>query len=313
MLYWFAIYSHLNMSKYIFVAKNKKILNVAKIFTKISTISKNKKITMRITEQPSLYDNLESKSVDELVSYINNEDAKVAAAIKEAFPQVVGLINQIVMVLKKGGRMFYLGAGSGGRLSVLDAIELPTTYGIEEGVVNVILAGGIENLALALEEKEDDVDDAITRIEKAHVNEKDIVIGISASGTTPFVLEGLKECNRRGAITGCIVNNPQSPIADVATFPVEIIMGPEFITGSTRMKCGTAQKMLFDMISTTVMIQLGRVEGNNMVNVKLINNKITDRAVKILMEKSGINEYDKAKSLLLESGSVKNALNQLAL
>lgn len=266
----------------------------------------------RITEQPSRHDHLETKSVDELVTLINNEDATVAAAIQKALPQVSLLIQAIVEKLRNGGRMFYLGAGSGGRLSVLDALELPTTYGIPKGIVNVILAGGVENLAEAPEEKEDDVQEAIDRLNAAQVCDKDIVIGISASGSTPFVLAGLQECRQRGAATGCIVSNPASAIAAAADLPVEVITGPEFITGSTRMKCGTAQKMLFDMISTTVMIQLGRVEGNSMVNVKLINDKITDRAVKMLMQKAGITGYDQAKAILLEHGSVKNAMTALS-
>ncbi|MBZ4188868.1 N-acetylmuramic acid 6-phosphate etherase [Niabella beijingensis] len=265
----------------------------------------------RITEQPSLYNNLENRSVEELVTWINQEDAKVAGAIEKALPQVTELIKEIVRTLKGGGRMFYLGAGSGGRLSVLDAIELPTTYGIEPDRVNVILAGGVDKLVLALEEKEDDVADALEQIRKAGISANDFVLGISASGTTPFVLAGLKEAGRLGAGTGCIVSNPGSPVAAQAKWPVEVITGPEFITGSTRMKCGTAQKMLFDMISTTVMIRLGRVEDNSMVNVKLINDKITDRAVKILMKKAGIDNYEEAKALLLSNGSVKKALLQL--
>lgn len=266
----------------------------------------------RITEQPSSYDKLETKSVDELITLINDEDATVALAIKKALPQVSLLVKTIVEKLRNGGRMYYMGAGSGGRLSVLDAIELPTTYGIPKGVVNVILAGGVENLVEAPEEKEDDVNEVIDRLNREQVTDKDVVIGISASGSTPFVLAGLKECRRRGVITGCIVSNPHSDIAAAADLPVEVITGPEFITGSTRMKCGTAQKMLFDMISTTVMIQLGRVEGNSMVNVKLINDKITDRAVKMLMQKTGISVYEKAKAILLEHGSVKNAMNALS-
>ncbi|WP_343702941.1 N-acetylmuramic acid 6-phosphate etherase [Chitinophaga sp.] len=265
----------------------------------------------RITEQPSRYDHLETRPVEELVTLINQEDATVAAAIQKALPQVSRLITAIVEKLKNGGRMYYMGAGSGGRLSVLDAIELPTTYGIPKGVVNVILAGGVEHLAEAPEEKEDDVNEALDKLHREQLTAQDIVIGISASGSTPFVLEGLKECRRLGVTTGCIVSNPDSPIAASADLPVEVITGPEFITGSTRMKCGTAQKMLFDMISTTVMIQLGRVEGNSMVNVKLINDKITDRAVKMLMQKSGIAVYEKAKAILLEHGSVKNAMTAL--
>lgn len=265
----------------------------------------------RITESPSLYTNLEKKTIEEITAGINTEDKKVANAINEALPQINKLISSIVNTLNTGGRMFYVGAGSGGRLSVLDAIELPTTYGIDHGIINVILAGGIERLADALEEKEDDVSEGWLNLTAAGVNEKDIVIGISASGTTPFVLEALKKCRERNIKTGCIVSNPESPIAAQSNYPVEVITGPEFITGSTRMKCGTAQKMIFDMISTTVMIQLGRVEDNHMVNVKLINDKITDRAVKMLMQKSGISKYEEAKALLLEQGSVKKAFDKL--
>ena len=264
-----------------------------------------------ITEQSSLYDQLENKSVEELTSYINQEDQKVAKAIKEVLPDVNRLITAIVDKLNAGGRMFYLGAGSGGRLSVLDVIELPTTYGLPKGVYNTILAGGIDRLADALEEKEDDLNEGWDALVKAGINPGDIVVGISASGTTPFVLEGLKNCRSRNITTGCIVSNPSTPIAAQADYPVAVITGPEFITGSTRMKCGTAQKMLFDMISTTVMIRIGRVEGNSMVNVKLINDKILDRGVKMLMQKTGIENYDEAKSILLEHGTVKNAMAEL--
>jgi len=266
---------------------------------------------IRITEQSSPYSNLEQKAVEEITRFINTEDKKVALAIEKSLPQVNELIKTIVTKLKAGGRMFYLGAGSGGRLSVLDAIELPTTYGIENGVVNVILAGGVERLADALEEKEDDLLEGWQNLQQASIGSKDIVVGISASGTTPFVLQALKECQKNNITTGCIVSNPDSPIAKAADFPVEVITGPEFITGSTRMKCGTAQKMLFDMISTTTMIQLGRVEDNNMVNVKLINDKIVDRSVKMLMQKSGITNYNDAKKQLIAAGSVKKALDNL--
>lgn len=266
---------------------------------------------IRITEQASLYNNLEQKSIQELTKSINTEDKKVALAIEGALPQVNALITAIVSKLKAGGRMFYLGAGSGGRLSVLDAIELPTTYGVEKGLVNVILAGGIDKLAEAPEEMEDDVNEGWQKLQDAKISDKDIVVGISASGTTPFVLSALKKCRKNNVATGCIVSNPDAPIAENADYPVEVITGPEFITGSTRMKCGTAQKMLFDMISTTTMIQLGRVEGNTMVNVKLINDKITDRAVRMLMQKSGIADYSEAKTILLEHGSVKKALDKL--
>lgn len=267
---------------------------------------------LRVTESPSAHRQLEKKSVDELIGLINQEDQSVAFQIKQALPQLSRLIKVIVEKVRKGGRLFYVGAGSGGRLSVLDVIELPTTYGIPRGVFNVILAGGIDRLADALEEREDDTEEAWEQLQAANVSADDIVVGISASGTTPFVLAALQQCEKQGITTGCIVSNPNAPIAAVSTYPVEVITGPEFITGSTRMKCGTAQKMIFDIISTTTMIQLGRVEDNNMVNVALINDKITDRAVRMLMAKSGIADYDGAKSILLEHGSVKQALEYVS-
>ncbi|MDR2816489.1 MAG: N-acetylmuramic acid 6-phosphate etherase [Proteiniphilum sp.] len=265
----------------------------------------------KITEQPSLYNHLEKMTVEELVGKINNEDKKVALAIERALPQIAGMIKAIEKRLKDGGRMFYLGAGSGGRLSVLDKVELPNTFGIEKGIINSILAGGEEHLVEALEEKEDDEEDAVRQMNLFNVNPKDFVIGISASGTTPFVLAGLKKCREEGIACGCIVNNPNSPIAAISHYPVEIIMGPEFVTGSTRMKCGTAQKMVFDMISTTVLIRLGRIEDNKMLNVRLINNKVIDRATKMLMELSGIEDYAQAKELIITCQGVKNAMNYL--
>lgn len=265
----------------------------------------------RITEQPSRYRHLEQKSIEELVTLINREDQSVARKIKAVLPQLCRLIDTIVEKIKHGGRLFYVGAGSGGRLAVLDMIELPTTYGVSRGVFNVILAGGVDRLVDALEEKEDDTEEAWMRLQHEAVNPKDIIVGISASGTTPFVLAALCKCKEFGIETGCIVSNPNSSIAAVSTFPVEVITGPEFVTGSTRMKCGTAQKMILDIISTATMIQLGRVQDNNMVNVVLINDKITDRAVRMLMEKAGITNYEKAKTILLTHGSVKNALEIL--
>ncbi|MBS1600805.1 MAG: N-acetylmuramic acid 6-phosphate etherase [Bacteroidetes bacterium] len=266
---------------------------------------------IKITEQPSVHRHLETKKIEEITSLINHENAIVATAIEKVLPQINSLIHSIVDKLKSGGRMFYLGAGSGGRLSVLDVIELPTTFGIEKGIVNTILAGGIEHLIEAREEMEDNINEGWERLAKEKISGKDIVIGISASGTTPFVLGALEACRKNNITTGCIVSNPDSPIAKQADYPVEVITGPEFITGSTRMKCGTAQKMIFDIISTTVMIQIGRVEDNQMVHVKLINNKITDRAVKMLIERSGIESYEEAKTILLKYGSVKNAINHL--
>jgi len=265
----------------------------------------------RITEQPSKYRFLEKMSVDELITNINNEDRTVALAIEKQLPQISRMISAIEKQLKAGGRMFYLGAGTGGRLSVLDKVELPNTYGIEKGIVNVILAGGEENLVLALEEMEDDEADAWRQMQEYRVTDSDFVIGISASGTTPFVLAGLKKCRTNSIPCGCIVGNPDSPIAAVSDFPVEVVTGPEFVTGSTRMKCGTVQKMLFDMISTTVLIRLGRVEDNRMVNVRLINNKVVDRSVKMLMEKRSLTCYDEAKALILTYGNVKKAMDYI--
>lgn len=264
----------------------------------------------RITEESSKYRHLEKMSVEELTANLNQEDKSVALAIEKALPELNRLISTIVSKIEHDGRLFYVGAGSGGRLSVLDVIELPTTFGVSSDLFNVILAGGKEHLIEAPEEKEDDVNAAWQMLQEKQVSEKDIVIGISASGTTPFVLSALKECKKLGITTACIVSNPESPIAAMSDIPVEVITGPEFITGSTRMKCGTAQKMIFDMISTSTMIKLGRVLDNQMVNVKLINDKITDRAVKMLMNNTGITDYTLAKELLLKHGSVQNALNE---
>lgn len=261
----------------------------------------------RITEQQSKHRNLEQKSTAELVAAINSEDKKVAVEIEKTLPRIVDLIDVIVNKLEKGGRLFYVGAGSGGRLAVLDVIELPTTYGIPKGVFNVILAGGVDHLVEALEEEEDNTTEGWHELKEKQVHPNDIVIGISASGTTPFVLETLKKCKEEGIATGCIVSNPKSPIASYSDYPVEVVTGPEFVTGSTRMKCGTAQKMIFDMISTTTMIRLNRVQDTSMIHVALINDKITDRAVKILMKNTGIENYGDAKALLLKHGSVDKA------
>lgn len=264
---------------------------------------------IKITEQPSIYRNLEKMPVEEITANINREDQAVASTIKEALPHINQLIHAIVSKLKTGGRLFYVATGSGGRLSVLDVIELPTTFGITKGIFNVILAGGIDRLVEALEEKEDDTLEAWKMLQHEKVSDKDIVVGISASGTTPFVLAALTECRKSNITTGCIVSNPGSPIAAQADYPLEIITGPEILAGSTRMKCGTAQKMILDMISTTVMIQLGRVEDNRMVHMKLLNEKMLDRSVKMLMEKGEIHDYGNAKEILTKYGSVKKALD----
>lgn len=265
----------------------------------------------KITELPSHYRHLETQTVEELTTELITEYKTIAPAVEKAKPQLDKLITAVVQKIRSGGRMIYLGAGTGGRLSVLDVVELPTTYGMEDGMIDVILAGGVDKLVLALEEKEDDTEEAWKSLQKKNISKKDIVVGISASGTTPFVLQGLKKCKEHGITTGCVVNNPDSPIATQSDYPVEVITGPEFVTGSTRMKAGTSQKMVFDMISTTTMIQMGRVLDNSMWNVQLINDKITDRAVRILMEKAILSDYDKAKEILFEYGSVQKALNNI--
>jgi len=265
----------------------------------------------KITEQASKYHHLEKMSVAELTKCINREDQTVALVIEQALPQVNKLISAIEDVLRLGGRMFYIGAGAGGRLSVLDKIELPNTYGIEKGIINCILSGGEENLIQAPEEKEDDEEDAIIQMNRLNVNSGDIVIGVSAGGSTPFVLSGMRKCHQEGIPCGCIVSNPGSPIASYADYPVEVITGPEFVTGSTRMKCGTAQKMLFDMISTTVLIRLGRVEDNRMVNVRLINNKVVDRSVKMILSLTDLKDYEQAQKILYQCGNVKKAVNYI--
>lgn len=263
---------------------------------------------LRMTEQPSMFDHLEKMSVDELVRHINEEDKTVAFAIEKQLPLISKMISAIEKQLKNGGRMFYMGCGTGGRLAVMDIVELPNTYGIEKGVINCILAGRVENIMQVLEEKEDDKQEAWQQLTEYKVSPKDFVIGISASGTTPFVLEGMKKCKENGVPCGSFVNNPDSPISKFSDFPIEIITGPEFVTGSTRMKAGTSQKMLCDMISTTVLIRLGRVEGNRMVNVRLINDKVVDRSVRMFMERNPkMTDYKQIEAAIRKCGNVKKA------
>ena len=262
----------------------------------------------RITEQPSHYRHLEKMSVAEIISNINKEDKKVADAVEEALPQIEDLINETADKMLAGGRLFYIGAGTSGRLGILDASECPPTYGVPQGLVIGIIAGGEKALINAIENAEDNSDQGWKDLQAYNVNEADVVIGVASSGTTPYVIGALKKCKENNIITGSIACNPRSPVSEVADFPVEVIVGPEFVTGSTRMKSGTAQKMILNMISTTVMIQLGRVEDNKMVNMQLTNKKVVNRGVKMLMEKSGITSETKAKQLLLKYGSVKKAI-----
>lgn len=265
----------------------------------------------RITEQPSHYDHLERMSVEQLTADINNENMTVLAAIGKALPAINRLIEAVEHKLKNGGRLFYVGCGTGGRLATLDTIEVQNTYGTDGTQIQAVFPGGIGCLTQTRESREDDTENSWQQLLDKHVSNDDIVVGVSASGTTPFVLAALRHCRTAGITTGCIVNNPNSPIAAEAEYQVEVITGPEFVTGSTRMKAGTSQKLIFDMISTTVQIRLGRVEGNKMVNAKLINNKLIDRAVRIFMERNPqYTNYEEAKALILKAGSVKKAEEQ---
>lgn len=266
----------------------------------------------RITEQPSHYDHLERMSVEQITEGINSESLSVAVAVGKALPQLNTLISAIEQRLRNGGRLFYVGCGTGGRLATLDTIEVQNTYGIDGSQIQAIFPGGISCLTQTRESREDDVEDSWQQLLGRNVSAKDIVVGFSASGTTPFVLAALRHCREAGIATGCIVNNPNSPITRESDYPVEVITGPEFVTGSTRMKAGTSQKMCLDMISTTVQIRLGRVEGNKMVNAKLINHKLIDRAVRIFMERNPeYDDYSQVKEMIMRAGSVKKAEENL--
>ena len=251
----------------------------------------------RITEQSSLYDHLEKMGVAELTANINNENKKVALAVEEALSKINILIEAIERQVKNGGR-----------LATLDTIEVQNTYGIDGSQIQAIFPGGIGCLTQTRESREDDLENGWQQLCDKHITKDDIVVGFSASGTTPFVLSILKHCRKEGIPTGCIVNNPHSPIAEWADYAVEVITGPEFVTGSTRMKAGTSQKLILDMISTTLQIRQGRVEGNKMVNAKLINHKLIDRACRIFMERnSEYKDYEEVRQLILKAGSVKKA------
>lgn len=266
-------------------------------------------MALRLTEQPSLHDNLEKKSVAQLLREINEEDKKVPLAIEQVLPDLEKLVTAIENTIRNGGRMFYLGCGTGGKIAVLDMLEIPNTYGVPKEMFQCVLAGGVENLVLDLEEAEDDIDEGwITLENKHHVTSSDIVVGISASGNTPYVLAALMACREHGIPTGSFVNNPNSPISKYSDYPVEVLTGPEFITGSTRMKSGTSQKLICDMISTTVMCRLGRVEGNRMVHAHLINNKVIDRLTRTLMERNNdLTDYSFAEAAIKEYGGLKEA------
>ena len=262
---------------------------------------------VKISEQPSLYNDLEKKSVHELLTDINTEDHKVADAVQKAIPQIERLVTQIVPRMKKGGRVFYMGAGTSGRMGVLDASELPPTFGVPPTMVIGLIAGGDTALHNAVENAEDDTAQGWADLQEFGINDKDTVIGIAASGTTPYVIGALHESRAHGILTGCITSNPDSPMAAESDVPIEMVVGPEFVTGSSRMKSGTGQKMILNMISTSVMIQMGRVKGNRMVNMQLTNKKLVDRGTRMIVDELGL-DYDHAQRLLLTHGSVRLAV-----
>ncbi len=262
----------------------------------------------KITESDSNYDGLEKMSVSDLLLNINREDKTVALSVAEQIPQIEKLINAIVLQMKNGGRLFYLGAGTSGRLGIVDASECPPTFGVDHGLVVGLMAGGDKAIRKAVEFAEDSSSIGWEDLKTHNITSRDVVIGIAASGTTPYVIGALKKCQEEKIITGCIVCNEGSPVSEVSDYPVEVVVGPEFVTGSTRMKSGTAQKLVLNMISTSVMIKLGKVKGNKMVDMQLSNNKLVDRGTKMIMKETGV-DYETAHSLLEKYGSVRNAVN----
>ena len=260
----------------------------------------------KITEQSSLYNDLEKMSVHDLLVGINKEDQKVALAVEKAIPAIEKLVTGIVERMKRGGRIFYMGAGTSGRIGVLDASEIPPTYGMDPSWVIGLIAGGDVALRNPVENAEDDTNQGWKDLEAFNINEKDTVIGIAASGTTPYVIGALNACRERGILTAAITSNPDAPISQAADIAIEMIVGPEYVTGSSRMKSGTGQKMICNMITTSVMIQMGRVKGNKMVNMQLSNAKLVDRGTRMVVEELGL-EYEEAKRLLLLHGEVKRA------
>ena len=263
---------------------------------------------MKTTESSSLYNDLEKMSVNELLTNINREDQKIALAVEQQIPQIEALVTAIVTQMKKGGRLFYIGAGTSGRLGVLDASELPPTFGADPNWVVGLIAGGDTAIRNAVEFAEDDTEQALKDLETKGLGLNDVVIGIAASGTTPYVIGGLQACQAKGILTACITCNAQAPVIQHADFPIAVVVGPEFVTGSTRMKAGTAQKLVLNMISTATMIQLGRIKGNKMVDMQLSNHKLVDRGIRMIMEELKVDENE-AKSLLEKYGSVRSALN----
>ena len=262
---------------------------------------------IKTTEQDSKYNHLEKMSVSELLTNINNEDKTIAFAVEKALPQIEKLSIHIIKKLKSGGRLFYIGAGTSGRLGILDASECPPTFGVSHELVIGLIAGGDIAIRKAVEFAEDSTNQAWTDLQTHSISDKDVVIGIAASGTTPYVIAALENCNQNNIITGCITCNKNSPLSKVSMFPVEVIVGPEFVTGSSRMKAGTAQKLVLNMLSTTAMIQLGKIKGNKMVDMQLSNDKLVARGKKMLVSELNIDQQTASK-LLEKFGNVRNAI-----
>ena len=260
------------------------------------------------TEKSSHYNNLEQMPVHEILQHINEEDQTVPLAVKKALPQIEKLVEITAARMKEGGRLFYIGAGTSGRLGVVDASECPPTFGVPFDMVVGIIAGGDSAIRKAVEFAEDDTQQAWKDLLQYNITDKDVLVGIAASGTTPYVIGGLKMANQNNIATGCIVCNSGSPVAAEAKYQVEVVTGPEFLTGSTRMKAGTAQKLVLNMLSTAVMIQLGKVKGNKMVDMQLSNNKLVDRGTRMIMNETGLDEQTAAK-LLKQEGSVRKAVD----
>ncbi len=265
---------------------------------------------MSTTESSSNHNNLENKSISELLLGMNEEDRSVPEAVALALPQIENLIAEIVSKMKQGGRLFYMGAGTSGRLGIVDASECPPTFGVDFGRVIGIIAGGDGAIRKAVEFAEDDEEQGWKDLQTFNITQNDVVVGIAASGRTPYVIGALKKCNEEGISTGCVVCNAGSAVAAVSKFPVEVVAGPEFVTGSTRLKSGTAQKLVLNMLTTCTFIQLGHVKGNKMVDMQLSNYKLVDRGTRMVMEETGLNA-EEAKALLLKEGSVRLAVDSL--
>ncbi|MFI1773221.1 N-acetylmuramic acid 6-phosphate etherase [Thalassobellus citreus] len=262
---------------------------------------------IKTTEQDSNYNHLEKMDISSLLSNINNEDKTVPLAVEKAIPQIENLVTNIVNKLKEGGRLFYIGAGTSGRLGILDASECPPTFGVSHDLVIGLIAGGDRAIRKAVEFAEDSLTEGWKDLSAYNISNKDVVVGIAASGTTPYVIAALENCNKNNIITGCITCNKNSPLSQTSQFPIEVIVGPEFVTGSSRMKAGTAQKLVLNMITTTTMIQLGHIKGNKMVDMQLSNNKLVDRGTKMIMTELSISK-EKAKNLLDKYKNVRSAI-----